>query len=146
LLFSTAADLLCAVVLAARPSLLAAYRAAKKHGRIAVAVKSLYEKLAGTEPAVCRALVRHTAAEVRAILAQFSDRPQPLLAGYDLRILDGNHLAGTQRRLQVLRGEGRACLPGLAVAVLDPQARLLDDVVFCPDGHAQECRLALALL
>jgi hypothetical protein len=146
LLFSAAVDALTEVVLSIRPSLNTAYKAARKHGRISVRVKSLYEKLAGTEPGVCRALVRHTATEIRAILAGFGDRPKPLLEGYDLRILDGNHIAATQKRLKVLRGEGRAALPGLAVAVLDPQARLLDDVIFCPDGHAQECRLALQLL
>jgi hypothetical protein len=146
LLFSTAADLLGEVVRSIRPSVHAAHRAAHKDGRLSVRRKALYEKLAGTEPEVCRALVRHSATEVRALLGHFRDRPAPLLAGYDVRILDGNHIAGTQKRLQVLRGEGRAALPGLAVAVLDPQARLIDDVVFCPDGHAQECRLALALL
>lgn len=146
LLFSTAADLLCQVVLCIHATVNTAYKAAKRHGQISVSVKSLYEKLAGTEPEVCRAMVRHSASEIRAILAHFSNRPEPLLAGYDLRILDGNHIAGTQKRLKVLRGEVRAALPGLAVAVLDPQARLIDDVVFCPDGHAQECRLALMLL
>src|SRR6266545_4818758 len=50
LLFSTCADLLTEVVLAIRPSLNAAYRAARKHGTITVVVKSLYEKLAGTAP------------------------------------------------------------------------------------------------
>jgi hypothetical protein len=146
LLFSTAADLLAEVVLSIQTSLHTAYKAAKKHGRISVRAKSLYEKLAGTEPGVCRALLRHSALEVRSVVAHFTARPEPLLEGYDVRILDGNHLAGTHKRLKVLRGEGRAALPGLAVAVLDPRARLIDDVVFCPDGHAQECRLALGLL
>lgn len=145
-LFFTAADLRAEVVLSIRPSVHTAYRAAKKEGRIAVGVKALDEKRAGTEPQVCRALVQHAARQIRLVLAHFRDRPQPLLDGYDLRILDGNHIVATQKRLQVLRAEGRAALPGLAVAVLDPQARLIDDVVFCPDGHAQECRLALLLL
>src|SRR5215475_3813890 len=51
LLFSTAADLLCEVILSIRPSVHAAYKAAHKHNRIAVSVTALYDKLAGTEPA-----------------------------------------------------------------------------------------------
>jgi hypothetical protein len=146
LLFSTTVDILTEVVLRIRPSVGAAHRDAKRHGRIAVSAEALYEKLRGTEPAVCRALLCHCACEARAILAEVGPLPVPLLKGYDLRILDGNHIASTQKRLGALRGEGRAALPGLAVAVLDPQARLIEDVIFCPDGHAQECTLALGLL
>ena len=146
LLFSTAVDLLTDVVLRWRPSVHAAHRAAARHQRIAVSAEALYQKLRGTEPAVCRALLRHAADQVRPLLATLGPPAAPLLPGYELRILDGNHIAATQKRLRVLRGEGRAARPGLAVAVLDPQARLLDDVLFCPDGHAQECRLALELL
>jgi Transposase DDE domain len=146
LLFSTAVDLLTDVVCSVRPSVHAAYRQARQDGRIGVAVKSLYDKLAHTEMGTCRALVRHSAAAVRSVLAHFAHPPAPLLPGYDVRILDGNHLAGTHKRLGRLRREPRAALPGVAVALLDPQARLIADVVLSPDGHAQECALVGPLL
>jgi hypothetical protein len=61
-----------------------------------------------------------------------------LLPGYRVRILDGNHLAGTERRLKVLRGAGVAALPGQTLALLDPQYMVIEDVIPCEDGHAQE--------
>jgi IS4 transposase len=55
-----------------------------------------------------------------------------------VKILDGNHLAGTEHRLKVLRTIGAGALPGHALVVLDPQAMLVADVFPCEDGHAQE--------
>jgi IS4 transposase len=60
------------------------------------------------------------------------------LPGYRVRILDGNHLAGTQHRLKELRTTGAGALPGKALVVLDPQVMLVADVFCCEDGHAQE--------
>src|SRR5690606_38240550 len=60
------------------------------------------------------------------------------LPGYRIKILDGNHLAGTQHRLKELRTIGAGALPGKALVVLDPQAMLVADVFCCEDGHAQE--------
>jgi len=58
------------------------------------------------------------------------------LPGFDVRIVDGNHLAGTHHRLKELRGLGDAALPGHTLAVLNPQRQLIEKVVVCPDGHA----------
>ena len=60
------------------------------------------------------------------------------LPGYPVKILDGNHLAGTEHRLKELRTIGAGALPGHALVVLDPQAMLVTDVFPCEDGHAQE--------
>jgi hypothetical protein len=60
------------------------------------------------------------------------------LPGYRVKILDGNHLAGTEHRLKELRTTGAGALPGKALVVLDPQAMLVSDVFCCEDGHAQE--------
>jgi hypothetical protein len=62
----------------------------------------------------------------------------PLLPGFRVRILDGNHLSGTDRRLKVLRGTTAGALPGQALVLLDPQRMVIDDVFPCEDGHAQE--------
>jgi hypothetical protein len=60
------------------------------------------------------------------------------VAGYRLKILDGNHLAATERRLQVLRRLNSAPLPGHALVILDPALMLAIDLFACEDGHAQE--------
>ena len=62
----------------------------------------------------------------------------PLLPGYHVRLLDGNHLAGTEHRIKELRTIGAGALPGQALVVLDPRLMLVTDVVLCEDGHAQE--------
>jgi hypothetical protein len=55
-----------------------------------------------------------------------------------VRILDGNHLSGTEPRIKELRRMRAAALPGQALVALDPQVGLAIDVVACEDGHAQE--------
>jgi len=55
-----------------------------------------------------------------------------------VRILDGNHLAATQRRLGVTRGHSAGPLPGQSLVVLDPASMLVTDVIPCEDAHAQE--------
>src|SRR5262249_4487815 len=54
------------------------------------------------------------------------------------RILDGNHLSATDRRLVALRDAWDSPLPGKALAVLDQETGLATDVFLTPDGHAQE--------
>src|SRR4051794_37216927 len=60
------------------------------------------------------------------------------LPGYRTRILDGNHLPGSEHRIKELRTMRAAALPGHALVVLDPRLMLATDVVPCEDGHAQE--------
>jgi hypothetical protein len=139
LLFSTVVDLMSLVVCRVHKSVHAAY--VKKKEEVAVSMQALYDKLNHLEPGVSRAVVRHTAGEVRALLRPMNGLRAPLLSGYRVRILDGNHLGGTEHRLAVLRQTNAGALPGLTLAVLDPQAMIIDDVFPCPDGHAQECTL-----
>ncbi len=63
-----------------------------------------------------------------------------------MRILDGNHLAATERRLEALWGVAAGPLPGLALAVFDVAAMMISEVVLCEDGHAQERSLTERLL
>jgi IS4 transposase len=62
----------------------------------------------------------------------------PFLPGYRTKLLDGNHLAGTEHRIQELRTMRAGALPGHALVVFDPELMLAIDVVLCEDGHAQE--------
>ena len=63
-----------------------------------------------------------------------------------MKIVDGNHLAATERRLKVLRGNAAAPLPGQALVVYDPQLDLMTNLIPCEDGHAQERSLLAAVL
>jgi IS4 transposase len=144
LLFSTCADLLSLVVLGARKSLNAAYVARKDH--LKVSVKSIYDKVAGIEPIVSEQLVRQTAVDLVQLVDELGGTVKGPLPGYDVRILDGNHLAGTDHRIAELRRLGAAALPGQAIAVLDPRRRLLLDVIACEDGHANERTLIPSVL
>jgi hypothetical protein len=144
LAFSTCAELLSLVVTRIQPSVHAAYR--KTHSDIDVSVRSIYNKLAGIEPAVSEGLVRETAADLKPIIQEMdADLPGPL-PGYDVRIVDGNHLSGTQHRLKELRAIGDAPLPGHTVAVLNPHVELVEDVIVCEDGHANQKPLYIQLL
>jgi hypothetical protein len=136
LLFSTLVDLTSLSVCRITPSINAAY--VRMRDRIPVSVKAVYDKLSGVELSTSRALVRHTAAEAGALIGRLKGCRGALLPGYRVRILDGNHLGGTEHRLGVLRGTAAGALPGQSLALLDPQRMIIEDVILCEDGHAQE--------
>lgn len=139
LLFSSVVDLLALVVWRQRDSINQAYKQAKED--FEVSVRSVYNKLKGTETQVCRALVRDTAAPLEEIVAALGTGRQPVLPGYRTRIIDGNHLTSTEHRLKPLRGTKSGPLPGQALAVLDPDRMLIVDLFPCEDGEAQERRI-----
>ena len=64
--------------------------------------------------------------------------PAAWLPGYRIKVLDGNHIASTERRLAVLRDCAAGALPGLSLVVLEPETGLATQMVGCEDGHAQE--------
>ena len=136
LLFSSVVDVMSLVVCQIRPSVRAAYIALED--QVGVSVNALYDKLDRLEPNIGAALVKHTADKILPVLRQAKGGREPLLSGYRLRILDGNHLAGTEHRLQELRPLAAGALPGQALAVLDPQWGLITDIIPEEDGHAQE--------
>lgn len=139
LLFSTLCDLLLSVVLKVHPSVNAAYKKAPEP--LGITVSALYEKLKGVELSVSQALLRETSDDLSAILEALGFVPEPWLPGYPIRILDGNGLAASEKRLAVHRDASGAALPGKSLVVFDPERRLMRDVFPCEDGHAQERRL-----
>ena len=141
LLFSTVVSLMSLVVMGSYPSVSAAYKGFEKV--IGVSKVALYAKINGMEPKVAQGLVRHTSEQLLGIQLEFPGANVQILPGYEIRIIDGNHIAGTEHRLQVLRSESAGALPGQALAVLDPQRELVVDVFPEEDGHAQE-RLLLS--
>jgi hypothetical protein len=145
LLFSTLVDLMGQVVLGSRRSVHEAYQQA---GETCVSIAAVYQKLNGVELCLSSALVQSSAEQALAVLQGLPPEalPAPMLDGYELRIVDGNHLAGTQSRLKELRHTRSGPLPGQALVVLDPRRRLMLHVVPCEDAHAQERSLAPQLL
>jgi len=139
LLFSSVVDLLALVATGTRRSVNDAYKAKKE--QFTDSVTSVYNKLDGVETEVSRQMVRQTAARMAEVVGHLGPRRQPLLSGYRTKIVDGNHLAATEHRIEELRFIGGGPLPGQAIAVLDPDRMLVLDVFPCEDGHAQERRL-----
>jgi hypothetical protein len=136
LLFSTVVDLLSQVVLGWQPSVHAAYQKMAKD--IPVSDQAIYDKLQNVEPAIATALVHHAAGRLRPVIELLGATLPSWLPGYRVKILDGNHLAATEHRLEELRHTWAAPLPGKALAVLDQQTMLVTDVCLAEDGQAQE--------
>jgi Transposase DDE domain len=139
LLFSTTVDLMALVVCRVQPSVNAAYQARKEE--VGVSVRALYDKLQCLEPGISAALVQHTAERLEPIIRQMKGTKPPLLKGYKAKILDGNHLAGSERRPKILRDVAAGCLPGQTLVVLEPETGLASGVLCCEDGHTQERKL-----
>jgi hypothetical protein len=144
LLFSTIVDLMGLVVTKIEPSIHAAYQAVED--TLPVSLTSLYNKLNNTEPGLVAALVAHTAERLGAVIGELNGQLEPLLPGYRVRIIDGNHLAATERRLEVLRGCKAGPLPGHALVVLDPSLMLATNMIPCEDGHTQERALSSQII
>jgi len=137
LLFSTTVDLMSLVVCGQLPHVKAAYHHLLE--RVPVTLKSVYEKLQHLETTVSAALVRTVAKRCQALITELAgESPALLPAPYRVKILDGNHLAATQKRLAVTRGHTAGPLPGQCLAVLDAASMLVTDVIPCEDGNANE--------
>jgi len=133
LLFSTVVELTTLVSLGLRPSL---HAAARQMPALPVSLASLYDKVNHTEPGVLRALVRGSAERLAPVLAALGTPAS--LPGWRLRVLDGNHLPASEKRLAPLRGFRGAALPGHSLVVYDPDRGLVTDLVACEDAHASE--------
>lgn len=136
LLFSTLVDLTSQIVCRTSASVRQAFLAQRQ--RITVSLTAVYDKLKGVEVGTSQALVRHTAQQASDLIDRCKGSCKPLLPGYRVEILDGNHLGKTEHRLDVLRNTSAGALPGQALVLLDPQRMVISDVVLCEDGHAQE--------
>ena len=141
LMFSTVVELMTLVSLGLRPSL---HAAARQMDNLPVSLASLYDKVNHTEPGILQALVQGSAQRLAPVMARLG--VQPGLAGYALRVLDGNHLPGSEKRLGVLRGHRGAALPGQSIVVYDPDSGLVTDMIAGEDAHQSERTLAIPLL
>lgn len=144
LLFSQVVELMLSVVLRVEGSVHAAYQ--KRAALLPVSDQAVYDKLRCMELGVAAALVADSAARVEPVLAALEARLPPWLPGYRVRVLDGNHLSATQRRLRPLRRTWAAALPGKVLAVYEQESDLVTRVFLTPDGHAQERSLLADVL
>jgi Transposase DDE domain len=136
LLFSSQVELMSLVVCGIHSSVNAAYQA--KAVELSVSTTALYNKLNGVEIEVSQALVRETAQDLQQLVQTIGgEQPNPC-PGYELRIVDGNCLAGTDHRLDAIRLFAATALPGKMLVVLDPITKLVVDIFPIEDGHAQE--------
>lgn len=144
LLFSQTVELMALVVLRQENSVNSAFQ--HHRAQLGVSHAALYGKLDRLEPGVSQALLRYSYGEGAKLIGALQAREKSWLRGYDVRLLDGNHLAGTEHRLKELRGLTAAALPGKSLVVLHQRTRLIQDLFLTEDGHAQERSLLGALL
>ena len=144
LLFSDIVNLMSLVVCGIRPSINSAFK--KVAPSLGVTRKAVYDKIDRVETTTSAALVRHSASVLGEIIDELGSRNEPWLQGYRVRILDGNHLPGTEHRIKPLRFTRAGALPGHSLVVLDPERMLIVDVVLCENGHAQERSMTDAIL
>jgi IS4 transposase len=139
LLFSSLVQLMSEVVLGIHPTVHAAYQANPE--AIGVSTTALYNKLDRVETGVSAALVRDSAELAEPVIKALGASHPRWIPGYQIKVLDGNHLASTEHRLKDLRSTWAAPLPGQALVVLDQHRMLITDVILNEDGHAQERRM-----
>ena len=135
-LFSTVYDILSQVVFRIKPSVRAAYRDHEDH--VGASLISVYNKLNGVETHTSAALVRYSATELRPLITALDGARASWLPGYRVKILDGNCIEASERRLKVLREVQAGALPGKSLVVYEPMVGLVSEVFPCEDGHAQE--------
>jgi hypothetical protein len=135
-LLSHLVEVMADVACGFRPSPRAAFLR-RQFDRIA-SLSAFYAKLGRMEPAVSAAVVARTADRARQLIAAAGGlRPEPI-PGYSARVLDGNVLAGTDHRIDVLRPTRAATLPGKSLAIYEPASGLVRAIIPEEDAHTQE--------
>lgn len=135
LTFSTVVEITSLVALGMSPSL---HAAARRDGSLTVSMSALYAKVSHTEPALLRALVRGSAEQLLPLVEPLRAKRTPPLPGFRVRVVDGNHLPASEKRLAPLRDFRGAALPGHALVVFDPELGLAVDLIPSEDAHASE--------
>src|SRR5262249_22336244 len=101
--------------------------------------------LNGVETHTSAALVRYSAAVLTPLIEHLDGARTSWLSGYHVKMIDGNCLEASERRLKALRDVQGGALPGQSLVVYEPAHGLVCDVFPCEDGHAQERSLFGAL-
>ena len=136
LLFSSLFDIMSKVVLGSHRSVHAAYQATEEE--IGVSITSVYNKLNGIETHTSAQLVRYAVDQAEPLVKKLGGKLPSPLPGKRIKLLDGNCIEKTQRRIEELRSLAAGPLPGKSLVVYDPVMGMPIDVFPCEDGHAQE--------
>ncbi len=139
LLFSQLTLTMADVVLGAEPSPHQAWKSHREDLRVSSA--SFYDKLGNVETGISEAMVRYSYEKSCVMQDELGFVPQNIIRGYRCRIMDGNHLQKTEKRLTELRGIASAALPGTVVATYEPSRGLFDPTYLLEDAHAQEASI-----
>jgi len=83
----------------------------------------------GSRRSVSAEVVRDSARQLAPIISNDASKSSLAAAWYRVRILDGNHLSGTEHRIKELRRLRAAALPGQSLVILDPELMLMIDVL-----------------
>ena len=75
---------------------------------------------------------------LRPLIEQLDGVRASWLPGYRVKIIDGNCIEASERRLKALRQVQGGALPGKSLVVYEPAHGLVSEVFLCEDGHAQE--------
>jgi IS4 transposase len=143
-LLSSIVAMLSLVVCRVKPSVHSAIVAIGE--KIGASVTAVYDKLNHTEPQISAALVHAAYQRMAPIVKELDACRPPLIEGYRTRILDGNHLAATEHRLEVLRHIAAGALPGVALVVYDRELGLIRQVYLDEDAYTQERVMVLETL
>jgi IS4 transposase len=144
LTFAQCVGLMSDVVFRIAPTVGAWYKAHQEE--LPVTRQAVYDKLKRLELPIAAGLVRYAGRELAACLRQMPAPPPAPLRGYRVRVLDGNHLAGTEHRLGALRRYCAAALPGQSLVFYEPHLDLATEVIPCEDAYAQERSLLQEVL
>ena len=134
--FSAMVHFMGDVVLGSTYSLSATYEARRE--QLVASLSAVYEKLKNMSPHISAALVAHISARARSVMSSWKQPYASPLKGYRLRILDGNHQAATDRRLNVIRASSAGPLPSMALVIYDPVWDLPVAMIPSEDAYAQE--------
>lgn len=135
-LFSDMGKIVSDVVLRLSPSPFHAFNQHKE--ALQVSSTAFYNKLNRIETSTTEAIVANCAQKAFEFQSALNFQPWQWLDGYRCRVVDGNHLRASEGRITELRNHWSSGLPGTAVALLDLQSFLIDEVFLIEDGHAQE--------
>ena len=140
--------LMLTVVSGVRRSVFAAFRADQnaQEPTILATAAALYAKYGRIDPKFTTAVVRESAARMHALLTAEAVQEPIGWEGYQVTILDGTDLAGTEHRLKPLRRIKAAGLPGRYVAAYDLATGLVVDAVASEDAYTSERELVRSLL
>jgi IS4 transposase len=134
--FSALTQMMASVVLNQEPSVNAAIK--KMLAQLRATHQAVYGKLQRVETNTSRGLVVYSFQRTLAMQQKFGSFARHDIAGYETRILDGNHLAATEHRLKETRNSTAAPLPGKTLVVYSPRHDAIVDCFPIEDGHAQE--------